>query len=279
VTVATEAALIELLSRVAESRPSLQILGLGSNLLISDEGQRGLTVRLGGDFKDFSVFGERVRAGAAVPLGQLARRMSKRGLGGLEALSGFPSTIGGAVVMNAGSYGTEIADLLIEVRVVERDGRRRVLTVDELEPSYRSTGLQRSGSIVTSATLQLHAVEAELALARIAELNLQRRRSMPGLPNAGSVFRNPPGDHAGRLLDEAGLKGHRLGRAEVSREHANVVVNLGGASAADVLALMVLMHRRVLESSGVSLQPEIVLCGAVRDQWRRRCGVATESSR
>ncbi|KAB2957283.1 MAG: UDP-N-acetylmuramate dehydrogenase, partial [Thermoanaerobaculia bacterium] len=200
--------------------------------------------------------------GRGAPLAQVARRAAKAGLGGLEALSGFPSTVGGAVFMNAGCYGVEIRDVLRSARLVGRDGARRRVTTVELEPAYRSTNLKRSGEIVTRALFELAPGEPAALLARIDELNARRWQSLPsGVANAGSVFRNPPGDYAGRLIDACGLKGTRAGAAEISPRHANVIVNTGGATARDVLTLMRRMRDEVAERFGVRLVPELMLLG------------------
>ena len=270
VTVSTEPALVSLV-RLSRSRGfSLHLFGMGSNVLIPDEGLRGVVFRLDGDFKRIRVHGESVLAGAAVPLGQLARKMSACGLLGLEPLSGFPSTVGGAVFMNAGCYGTEISDLLEVASIVDRRGNSLRLRAADLEPAYRSTNLQSSSSIVVAALLRLTAGDAEAALLRLVDFGRRRRASMPSLPNAGSVFRNPEGDYAGRLIDLAGLRGVAIGGAQISEEHANVIVNQGGAAASDVIELMLLMHRRVFERFGVALDTEVVLTGNLRSEWRRR---------
>ncbi len=173
--------------------------------------------------------------------------------------------------MNAGSYGTEIRDVLEWATVVERDGRRRRLTTAELEPSYRRTALQGTGAIVTRARFALSPGDREASLARIEELNRRRWASLPaGRPNAGSVFRNPEGDYAGRLIEQCGLKGRRRGGARISPEHGNVIVNEQGASASDVLDLMILARREVGRRFGVELEPELVLTGSLAERWRRR---------
>lgn len=266
-TVGSEEALVAVVGLARRFEVSLQLLGLGSNVLIPDEGLQGIVLRLDGDFKRIQVHGDQVHAGAAVPLGQLARKMSARGLCGLEPLSGFPSTVGGAVFMNAGCYGTEISDLLETVGIVDARGCRRRLLLADLGAGYRSTRLQQSGDFVVDAVLRLRPGSSDRALRRIAELNRRRRSSMPTLANAGSIFRNPEGGYAGRLIEGAGLKGAQIGRAQISSQHANVIVNLGGASAGEVMELLVLMHRRVREASGVELEPEIVLTGSLRAAW------------
>jgi UDP-N-acetylmuramate dehydrogenase len=221
--------------------------------------------------------GTRVSAGGGALLAQLARRASRAGLAGLEALAGFPSSVGGAVHMNAGSYGAEIKDVLVSARVVELDGRRRRLATSDLEPTYRTTILERTGAIVTRALFELAPGDPASLLARIEELNARRWAALPsGLPNAGSVFKNPPDDFAGRLLEACGMKGASEGGARVSDKHANVIVNAGGARAADVVGLMRRMRAAVVEKFGVVLEPELVLLGAVAREFRSDQGTAAD---
>lgn len=269
VLVQSEVALVALREFCFESGLASRLLGLGSNVLLPDEGLPGLTLRLTGEFTEHRVEGTRVWAGAGVPLARLARQMTEAGLLGLEALAGFPSTVGGAVVMNAGCYGTELVDRLVETTVVDARGKLHTLRPEDLGAGYRTTRLQDGDSWVTSATLQLAPGEIGPAVQRLRELNRRRQASMPGKPNAGSIFRNPPGDFAGRLIEAAGLKGVAEGGARISSDHANVIVNEGGATAADVVALMSLARRRVFEESGVTLEPELILVGSLGERWRR----------
>jgi len=248
---------------------ALEVLGLGSNVLVPDEGLGGVILRLAGDLKRVRIRGRRVSAGGGAALAQVARKAAKAGLAGLEALSGFPSTVGGGVFMNAGCYGTEIRDVLVSARVVERSGARRRMATAELEPRYRSTNLEQSRAIVVRALFELLPGDWRALVARIDELNAKRRAALPsGQPNAGSIFKNPPGDYAGRLIEAVGLKGERRGGAAISERHANVIVNLGGARAEDVLALMAEAHRRVAARFGVELEPEVVLLGGLASRWR-----------
>ncbi len=275
VRVDSEAALSEVMEVARGCGAALHLLGHGSNVLFPDAGIRGIVCRLRGELGVVEVEGETVRAGAGVTLARLARDTAKQGLLGLEALSGFPSTVGGAVVMNAGCYGTEIRDVLTEVRVARPGRPVESLPVARLEPGYRTTNLQGTDAVVTGAEFRLRRGAGAPALARIDELNRRRWQSLPsGKPNAGSVFRNPGDDHAGRLIEVCGLKGLRRGGAEISGRHANVIVNRDKASAADVLDLMVAAHRAVGERFGVELRPEIVLPGGLAEEfWRRaRCG-------
>lgn len=269
VRVSTVAGLRAALAVVSEHGLPFFLLGQGSNVLIPDDGLAGVVVRLEGYFRRSRYAGARVSAGGAVPLARLAKETAKRGLAGLEALSGFPSTVGGAVFMNAGCYGTEIKDLLIRAAVVDRQGDRRLVTPDELEPGYRQTVLSRTGEIVVHASFQLVEGDPTKSLERINELNRRRWQSLPsGAPNAGSIFRNPPEDYAGRLIESVGLKGEVRGGAAISERHANVIVNRGGASADDVLALMLRARDRVAAEHGVELEPEVVLAGSLQQRWR-----------
>ena len=272
VTAASERALGRLLGELG-GRP-FQLLGLGSNVLIPDEGLEGVVLRLAGGFRRVRLLGTAVEAGAAVPLGRLARLTAKASLTGFEALSGFPSTVGGAVYMNAGSYGTEIGDVLEWAIVFDRAGRRRRMTAAQLEPAYRRTILEGTGAIVTRARFALAAGDPEASLARIEELNRRRWSSLPSdRPHAGSIFRNPAGDYAGRLIEECGLKGRRHGGARISPKHGNVIVNDDrAAAAADVLELMLLARREVDRRFGIRLEPELVLTGSLGERWRGAAG-------
>jgi len=270
VEVPSQRALSALLRAARAQGLPVQPLGLGSNVLIPEEGLEAVVARLVGGLRRLRVHGAMVWAGAGLPLGQLARRTARRGLLGLEALSGFPSTVGGAVFMNAGCYGAEIKDGLVAATVLDADGRRHRMSVAELEPAYRSTILQRTGGFVAAALFRLRPGDGVAALARIDELNAKRWASLPsGVPNAGSIFKNPPGDFAGRLIEAGGLKGCRIGGAEISEKHANVIVNRGGATANDVLDLMLKVARAVETKDGVRLVPEIVLAGSLRERWNR----------
>ena len=265
---ANEVAVARLLEAAAAEGAPLEVLGLGSNVLLPDEGLEGIVLRLTGELKRVRIRGRRLSAGAGAALPLVARKAAKAGLAGLEALSGFPSTVGGGVFMNAGCYGTEIRDVLVSARLVERDGRRRRVATAELEPVYRATNLKASRAVVVRALFELAPGDPAALLARIDELNAKRWASLPsGQPNAGSIFKNPPGDYAGRLIEACGMKGERRGGAAISERHANVIVNLGGARAADVLALMAEARRRVADRFGVELVPEVILLGPLAARW------------
>ncbi|REJ73826.1 MAG: UDP-N-acetylmuramate dehydrogenase [Acidobacteria bacterium] len=258
-----------LASRCRELEIAVCTLGQGANVLVPDEGLAGVVQRLRGEFRRFEIDGDRVRAGAAVLVPQLAKQTVREGLLGLEPLGGFPASVGGAVTMNAGCYGTEISELIEEVVLLLPGGETLRQSASELEPGYRRTNVGRRGAVVIEATLRLRRGDAEHGARRLAELNEKRWSSLPaGKPSAGSIFKNPPGDSAGRLIEAVGLKGRREGGAAISDEHANVIVNLGGARAGDVLRLMIMARDAVLRSVGIRLQPEIVLLGGLREAWR-----------
>jgi UDP-N-acetylmuramate dehydrogenase len=263
------AALAALLERCAQHGVGLMTVGQGANLLVPDGGIRGVVQRLRGAFRQVEVEGDLVRAGAGVVVPQLARTTVRAGKLGLEALGGFPASLGGAIVMNAGCYGTEICELLEEVVVLFADGRTERLCAADLEPSYRSTNLRQRESIVLEATLRLVEGDAARGERRLDELNKRRWSSLPsGKPSAGSIFKNPPAAPAGRLIEEVGLKGARHGQAAISHKHANVIVNLGGARAADVMQLMAEARSRVLAERAIELEPELLMLGELAVAWQ-----------
>ncbi len=240
----------------AETLPLLP-LGKGSNVLIPDEGFPGVAVVLAGEFRSVAVRGTEVAAGAGASLMALAVVAERAGLSGLEGLSGIPSSVGGAVRINAGAYGSEIFDVLAAVELVSRTGERRDVPASEIAHGYRWSKLMETDDVIASATLRLREADPETIRARMEEVTAKRKKALPPQPNAGSIFKNPPGDYAGRLLEACGLKGRRVGGAEVSHPHANVIVNTGGATARDVRTLMAEMRRAVRERFDIDLLPEI----------------------
>jgi len=238
-------------------------IGRGSNLLISDDGFAGIVVMLGQGFAGIEVDGGVVRAGAAAKLPVVARTTVQSGLAGFEWAVGVPGSVGGAVRMNAGGHGAEICDALVDAEVVDLvDGVRSTRTNAELAFSYRHSALEAT-DLVLGARLQLNAGDPVTGKAEMLEIVQWRRDNQPGGQNAGSVFTNPENDSAGRLIDEAGLKGLRIGSAEVSSKHANFIQADPGGRAADVLALMHEIERRVEDSHGVKLHAETHIVGFV----------------
>ena len=259
--VRTEEGLSRVLHAARTAGEPLALLGMGSNVLAADEGFPGWVVRLEGDFLALAIEGERMIAGGGAALGGACAAAARAGLSGLEAISGIPSSMGGAVRINAGAYGGEIFDVLESVRLVARDGTRRVAEAGDIPHGYRWTQLCETGEIVSQATLHLRPASTEEIREKTRVVSDKRRGALPGEPNAGSIFKNPSGDYAGRLIEGCGLKGERRGDAAISTRHANVIVNLGAARSADVLTLMRLMRESVREKFGVTLVPEVEFLG------------------
>lgn len=238
------------------------VLGNGSNLLVSDEGYRGLVLQLYRNFNDIQVNGETITVQAGAMLAAVARTAYQTGLTGLEFASGIPGTIGGAVVMNAGAYGGEMKNVLKEVTVLTKEGEVLVIPAKALELGYRTSVIPKNGWIVLGAVLQLEKGDQEQILARMEELKEQRITKQPlDLPSAGSTFKRPEGYFAGKLIMDAGLRGFTVGGAQVSEKHCGFVVNRGNATAADVWELICEVKRRVKEMTGVELEPEVKLLG------------------
>jgi UDP-N-acetylmuramate dehydrogenase len=236
-------------------------LGSGTNLLVSDRGIRGLVLKLGDGFTRIDFDGFAVRAGAAAQLGDLAELTVTRGLAGLEFGEGIPGSVGGGLVMNAGAFGGEMARVIAAVHGVEAGGAARSLSPDEVGFAYRRTALP-ARFVIAVVDFRLAAGDPASLRARVSEIHAKRASRQPrDVPNAGSIFKNPPGGFAGRLLEAAGLKGERLGAAAFSAQHANFIVNLGGASAGEVRALIELARERVNASAGVILESEVRLVG------------------
>lgn len=238
------------------------VIGNGSNLLVSDEGYRGLVLQLYRNFNDIQVNGDTITVQSGAMLVAVARMAYRNGLTGLEFASGIPGTIGGAVVMNAGAYGGEMKDVLKEVTVLTKEGDVLTVPAGELELGYRSSVIPENGWIVLGAVLQLQKGDPEQIRARMEELKEQRITKQPlDLPSAGSTFKRPDGYFAGKLIMDAGLRGFTVGGAQVSEKHCGFVVNRGDATAEDVWTLICEVKRRVKAASGVELEPEVKLLG------------------
>ena len=257
----SEAHIERVASAVRATSIDVVVVGKGSNLLVADAGFPGLAIALGEGLAEIDIDGTRVRAGAAAALPVVARRTVAASLTGFEWAVGVPGSIGGAVRMNAGGHGSDMAASLHGVRVVDlRSGEDGVVPVASLHLGYRTSSL-RAHQLVVRADLDLAPGDPDEGSSALAEIVAWRRANQPGGPNAGSVFTNPVDDSAGRLIDAAGAKGMRVGSAVVSTKHANFIQADEGGSADDVRALMAavidLVHRR----TGVALHPETVLVG------------------
>jgi UDP-N-acetylmuramate dehydrogenase len=254
------------------------VVGRGSNLLVADRGFPGLAVTLGEHFAEIEVEGSYVRAGGAASLPVVARRTVAAGLTGFEWAVGVPGSVGGAVRMNAGGHGSDLAASLRRVRVVDLAlGEDVEVDSDHLELGYRRSSIGPR-QLVVRADLELAPGDRAAGEAELAEIVRWRRENQPGGPNAGSVFTNPPGDSAGRLIEVAGGKGRRVGSAQVSPKHANFIQADEGGSADDVLALMAEVQVLVARHTGVDLVPETRLVGFDRRELDE-VGLAGEGPR
>ena len=252
---------------VAAPEVDVLVIGRGSNLLVADVGFAGVAIVLGGDLERVDVDAERatVAAGGAAALPVLARLAAKAGVGGLEFFVGIPGSVGGALRMNAGGHGAQTADVVVSARILDlAAGSARELGVGELGLGYRSSALGPR-AVVLAARFAGVRDDPAVCEGRIDEIVRWRRAHQPGGQNAGSVFTNPPGDAAGRLIDACGLKGLRAGGVVVSEKHANFFVAEPGARAGDVLDLVRLVRARVEAATGVRLVPELQLVGFAED--------------
>lgn len=254
-------ALLSFLNR--KEIPSL-VVGRGSNLLVRDGGIEGVVIMLEGELANVEVADAeegKLLAGGGLTIMELLAFCKKNGWGGLEFLAGIPGTVGGAVTMNAGAWGEDVGSRVREVQMVDRFGKVLVMKHSELEFSYRRLSIPE-GSVIFRVLFELAADDPKRITERIGT-NLKRRRENQPLayPSAGSVFKNPPGEHAGRLVEQAGLKGKRIGDAMISPHHANFIVNTGQARAKDILDLMETTRREILEKTGIALEPEIRIVG------------------
>lgn len=239
------------------------VLGAGTNLLVADEGVEGLVVRCVS--RGFEVSGTRIRAEAGLKMMRLARVAADHDLTGFEWAIGVPGSVGGAVYQNAGCWGRELKDVLVEAEGLTPDGQSVVWSPADLELGYRHSALRHGalrGHRVVAMTVQLEPGDGALSRAEMARMTRERNRTQPiQTKNCGSVFVNPPGDSAGRLVEAAGLKGAEEGAAQISPIHANFIVNRGGATAADVWALIQRARSAVRERFGVELEPEVERVG------------------
>lgn len=239
------------------------VIGRGSNTLVRDSGIRGAVIKIGDGLDHFDINGTRITAGGGYSFVRLAGKAAKAGLSGLEYGSGIPGTVGGAVYMNAGAHGSDVSKTLVSAEVLRGTGAVEIMTREDLKFRYRTTALQdEKPGIVMEATFQLKAGDRKQVLHDVRTFKKRRSMTQPlRHPCAGSVFRNPPGNYAGHLIETAGLKGYRIGDAEVSTLHANFIINRGNATARDILALINDIQKTVKEKYGIALETEIRVMG------------------
>lgn len=238
------------------------LLGNGSNLLVGDQGCRGIVVQTQKDMGIIRVEGTKIRAGAGALLSKIGAEALANGLTGFEFAAGIPGTLGGACVMNAGAYGGEMKDILAEVTVLTAEGEEKVIPAKELELGYRTSIILKNGYIVVEAVVQLEKGDPTAIRTRMDELREQRVTKQPlDYPSAGSTFKRPEGYFAGKLIQDAGLRGFQVGGAQVSEKHCGFVINKDHATAADIVSLMEQVSAKVEEQFGVKLEPEVKRIG------------------
>lgn len=255
----TKELLVKTLDLCRDWKVPVYVTGNGSNLLVGDKGFRGVILHIGRQMNRIWFEGEnRVRAQAGVMLSRFSREVALKGLSGLEFASGIPGTLGGAIAMNAGAYGGEIKDVLKEATIINEDHKVMVLSKEELKLGYRKSLIQEKGYVVLEAVFLLPEGSPDDILSKMAQLNKKRQEKQPlNFPSAGSTFKRPEGYFAGKLIEDTGLRGFRVGNASISMKHCGFVVNMGDATAKDVVLLMEEVDKRVFEKFGVHLEPEI----------------------
>lgn len=245
-----------------EENVAYTIIGNGSNLLVGDGGYRGVLISFGKPFAQVTIEGAQVRTGAGALLSAVAKQVLNASLTGFEFAAGIPGTIGGAMVMNAGAYGGELCQVLREATVLTPEGEVKTLPAEELELGYRTSCVQKNGYIVLEAVLQLQPGNADDIRAVMDALASKRREKQPlEYPSAGSTFKRPEGHFAGRLIQDAGLRGFRVGGAQVSEKHCGFVINRDHATSADILSLCRQVQEKVKAQFGVELELEVKLLG------------------
>ena len=238
------------------------IIGNGSNLLVRDKGIRGAVIQIYQRMSGITLQGETMQIAGGTLLSTAAAKAAEAGLTGFEFASGIPGTVGGAVVMNAGAYGGEMKDVLVSVDVLTAAGEVKTIPAEELELGYRHSIIPEAGYIVLGAVVKLQQGNKEAILARMTELAEQRREKQPlQYPSAGSTFKRPTGYFAGKLVQDAGLKGKTIGGAQVSEKHSGFLINIGNAAAQDILELIAYCQKEVLEQFGVVLETEVKIVG------------------
>ena len=252
----------EVLRLCKEEKLPFFVLGNGSNLLVSDSGYRGVIIQMDRNMEEIRLDGEEIHACAGALLSSVAVAARNASLTGFEFAGGIPGTIGGAAVMNAGAYGGELKDVLKEVTVMTREGEILTIPADKLEMGYRTSIIKTAGYLVLEAVISLKKGDEEKIRAVMKELSERRTEKQPlDYPSAGSTFKRPEGYFAGKLIMDSGLRGYRVGGAQVSEKHCGFVINAGGATAEDVRSLMDHVIQVVREKYGVTLEPEVKFLG------------------
>lgn len=249
-----------ILSKCAQEGVKPYIIGNGSNLLVDDGGIDSVVIKIGDGLSEIRMVDETtVECGAGLSLSRLCRFALEKGLGGLEFAFGIPGSVGGAVFMNAGAYGGEMGDVLVSCRHLDQNGVPGELSLNEMNLGYRKSIYRETGFVVVSARFKLEKGDKEEIKAKMDDFLSRRKSKQPlELPSAGSTFKRPEGHFAGALIEQCGLKGLRVGGAQVSEKHAGFIVNNTGATSGDIVALIELVQKRVFEETGILLEPEVI---------------------
>lgn len=254
--------LLDIVNYLAETDRDYFILGNGSNLLVGDKGYEGVILHLGERFNKITVTENTITAEAGALLSTVAKTAAKNGLSGMEFAAGIPGTIGGAVVMNAGAYEGEMKQIITKVTVMTREGEILALDNETMEFGYRTSIIKNRPFVVLSAEISLKRGDIASIQSQMDEFNKRRRSKQPlEYPSAGSTFKRPEGYYAGKLIMDAGLRGYRIGGAQVSEKHCGFIINIGNATAADISELMDEVAEKVEEQFSVRLEPEIIRIG------------------
>ncbi|QGT99413.1 UDP-N-acetylenolpyruvoylglucosamine reductase [Candidatus Syntrophocurvum alkaliphilum] len=245
-----------------ENKIPLFIFGFGSNLLVTDKGIRGIVLKIGNNLKKIDINETQIIAEAGIRLTELSKKVAANSLSGLEFAEGIPGSLGGAVVMNAGAYDSEMKNILVEVETIDLNGNTKKFTNKQMGLGYRKSVFQNSTDIIVKAQIKLNPGNKEEILTKMRTFSKQRREKQPiEWPSAGSVFKRPEGLYVGPMVEKMGLKGFTIGGAQVSEKHAGFIINSGNATANDVLALIEHIKKRAVTEYNVSLQPEIKIVG------------------
>lgn len=262
VSIAKESEIVELISFLKSKEVPFFIIGKGSNLLVSDSGFRGVIVEIGSNYTGLELKDGMITAKAGTPMSKLSHFAMENGLTGLEFASGIPGTVGGGIIMNAGAYGGEMAQIAASVRVLMPNGEIKDISNADMKFEYRNSRAKKEGFIVLQAEFTLHPGNSEVIDGIMRDLNMKRRDKQPlEYPSAGSTFKRPEGYFAGKLVSDAGLKGYSVGGAQVSEKHAGFLINKDHATAADMYSLILNVQQKVKEQYDVTLEPEVIMLG------------------
>jgi len=259
---ASEEEIVHALKVCKDTSVPFFIMGNGSNLLVRDKGIRGVVIKISENYSEIEIEGTNIRAQSGVLLSTLSRAAVRNSLKGLEFASGIPGTLGGAITMNAGAYGGEIKDAVVSVRCIDSNGNIHILQKEDMKFGYRTSLIQTTDLIVSEVNMELEYGDQQESLDLMAELARRRREKQPlAYPSAGSTFKRPVGYYAGKLIQDCGLKGLRIGDAQISELHAGFIINLGNATAQNVIDLIKKVQEIIYDKYGVEMVPEVRIVG------------------